>query len=92
MKTQRWLVIYESTTQRLNSRRGFVTKAVVIDDDAADGTVKMPYGVEPEQVADDCQRILAITLCADPPHVPFVVIDDTEIELGQPNEDIPEAE
>jgi hypothetical protein len=69
---RRYLVIYYD---------GNGTKAALIDDDDSDGTVTMPFGISPEQVADDCVDITAIILCADPPHVPFVVIDDQEFDL-----------
>ena len=86
MSKQRWLVIYEQINMPtrepgMNYRSGPRTKASMIDDDAAGGNVSMPYGVEPNQVADDCGRILAIILCADAPNVPFVVIDDKEFSL-----------
>lgn len=94
---QRWLVIYQQRRPAdlkpgMNWRDDRPTsKAALIDDDGADGKVNMPYGIEPSQVADDCERILAIILCADAPNLPFVVIDDKEFTLGQPNEDIPAA-
>jgi hypothetical protein len=85
---RRYLVIYYD---------GNGTKAALIDDDDSDGTVTMPFGISPEQVADDCVDITAIILCADPPHVPFVVIDDQEFDLtpganGVEEEDVPAAD
>lgn len=85
--TRRWLVIYYN---------GDCNKAVMIDDDESDGAVKMPYGVVPAQVADDCEDIITIILCADPPTVPFVVIDDEEYSLDPSDpavstEDVPDG-
>ena len=80
---RRYLVIYYD---------GNATKAALIDDDDADGTAKLPFGVEPHQVADDCVDITAIILCADPPHVPYVVIDDEEYNLDPADPDVIEED
>lgn len=85
---RRWLVIYNSSSDE--------TKATMIDDSVEDDSVTMPFGVEPNQVADDCDIILAIILCADPPTVPFVVIDDEEYSLDPSDpavstEDVPDG-
>ncbi len=72
MKT-RWLVIYYD---------GDSTKAAIIEDDDADGTVSMPFGVQPEQVADDCVDITAIIqLWDDASNLPYVVIDDKQFSF-----------
>lgn len=85
---RRWIVIYYN---------GDCTKAAMIDDDASDGTVKMPFGVEPSQVADDCVDITAIIEVNDNTDIPMVVIDDEEFDLtpgaeGVEGEDVPEAD
>lgn len=82
----RWLVIYYD---------GWRNKAVIIDDDTRDGSVTMPFGVEPHQVADDCEDIVAIVEIADESTFPMVVIDDERYDLNpaDPNvdvEDVPE--
>jgi hypothetical protein len=58
---RRWIVIYYN---------GDETKAAMIDDDSSDGSVKMPFGVEPHQVADDCVDITAIIEVNDNTDVP----------------------
>lgn len=69
---QRWIVIYYD---------GNETKAAMIDDDMSDNTVRMPFGVSPEQVADDCVDITAIIEVFDDARTPMVVIDDQEFSL-----------
>lgn len=70
---QRYLVIYYD---------GNETKAKLID--AEDG--KFPFGVEPEMVGDDCVDITAIVEVGSTLAVPSVVIDDQEVDLGEPAE------
>ena len=88
---RRYLVIYLGSAVR-NEDSGLLkqpTKAVLIDDDDADGAITMPFGIDNEKVAEDCMKILAIVLCANPPSVPFLVIDDVEYDLDP---DSPEVE
>jgi hypothetical protein len=75
---RRWLVIYYN---------GDDTKAVIIEDSAEDGTVRMPFGVEPHQVADDCELITAIVELPSE-DIPMVVIDDQEYDLDPADPDV----
>lgn len=84
----RWLVIYYN---------GDRIKAAMIDDDTSDGSVSMPFGVDPSQVADDCVEINAIIQIEDPATVPFVVIEDEQFDLSPADpavevEPVPEGE
>jgi hypothetical protein len=80
---RRWIVIYYN---------GDETKAAMIDDDSSDGSVKMPFGVEPHQVADDCVDITAIIEVNDNTDVPMVVIDDEEFSLDPADPDVDEED
>lgn len=76
----RWLVIYYN---------GDRTKAAIIEDDDADGSVTMPFGVQPEKIADDCVDITAIIQIWDnPADVPFVIIDDEQFSLDPADPDV----
>lgn len=97
MKT-RWLVIYLATAVQAGS--GLYekpTKAAIIEDDHSDGTVTMPFGVQPEQVADDCEKIVAILqLWDNPEDLPYLIIDDEEYSFDPADpavaeEDVPPA-
>ena len=88
----RWIVIYKAYAA---DNRKLGTKAVMIDDDDSDGSVTMPFGIAPEQVADDCLEIIAVVEVNDNTDVPMVVIDDKEYSLDPADpavdeEDVPE--
>lgn len=73
----RWLVVYYD---------GNGTKAKLIDaEDFTPGeNPKFPYGVEPSDVADDCEDITAIVLVGNDTNVvPLVVIDDEPFQFPE---------
>lgn len=88
----RWLIIYATFPSEAGPS---TTRASIIFDREEDGTANMPYGVTPEQVADDCFAIHAIIeIAADTP--PLVVIGDQPFSLDPDDpavveEDVPPA-
>jgi hypothetical protein len=70
---QRWLVVYYNGNEE---------KVKLIDEEG--GT--FPFGVEPSQIADDCETINVIIEMPDDTYVPMVVIDDTEVQLEEPTQ------
>jgi hypothetical protein len=80
---KRWIVTYYN---------GDDYKAAMIHDDSEDGTVNMPFGVQPEQVADDCEDIISIVGPFDLGERPTVVIDDEEFDLSPDSDGVDEEE
>lgn len=67
---QRWLIIWrhdDSTTQ-----------ASLIDDGFPH---QLPFNVKPEMIGPECSSIIAAVFCADPPAVPYVLIDGDVAKL-----------
>lgn len=56
---------------------GNARRVSIVDDN--EDAPKLPFGVDEAAIADECESIDGIVLCADAPHLPYVVLDEAEI-------------
>jgi hypothetical protein len=71
---QRWLVIYMT-------EKGPTSKVIV------DAHHDLPFGVDDQYVAEDCERIVAIVDLPDDYEPQVVVMDDRELDIQLPKDD-----
>lgn len=79
MFCQRWLVIYMT-------EEGPTSKVIV------DSGHTLPFGVDESDIAEDCERIVAIVDLPDDYEPQSVVMDDRSIDVQLPQDDEEEVE
>ena len=73
MFVQRWVALYRTQT-------GPAAKIIV------DTECKLPFGVDQDDIADDCTSIIGFVALPDDYEPSSVAIDDREIEVQLPEE------